>query len=30
MSEVANLNKKEHLGDPSVDDRIILQWIFKK
>jgi hypothetical protein len=22
--------KKDHLGDPSIDRRIILRWIFRK
>jgi hypothetical protein len=30
IAEVVNLNKKEYLGDPTVDDRKILKWIFKK
>jgi len=25
-----NLNKRDHLGDPSIDGRIILRWIFTK
>jgi len=25
-----NLREKDHLGDPSVDGRIILRWIFRK
>jgi len=25
-----NLREKEHLGDPGVDVRIILRWIFTK
>ena len=25
-----NLGEREHLGDPVVDARIILRWIFKK
>jgi hypothetical protein len=25
-----NLRKRDHWGDPGVDERIILRWIFKK
>jgi len=25
-----NLSKRDHLGDPGVDRRIILRWIFRK
>jgi hypothetical protein len=25
-----NLNERDHWGDPGVDGRIILRWIFKK
>jgi hypothetical protein len=25
-----NLRKRDHLGDPGVDGRIILRWIFRK
>ena len=25
-----NLRDREHLGDPGVDGRIILRWIFNK
>ena len=24
-----NLRERDHLGDPGVDERIILRWIFK-
>ena len=24
------LSKRDHLGDPGVDERIILRWIFRK
>jgi len=27
---LANLRKKVHRGDPDVDERIILRWIFRK
>jgi hypothetical protein len=27
---VGNMRKRDHWGDPSVDRRIILRWIFKK
>jgi hypothetical protein len=27
---VGDLREGDHLGDPSVDGRIILKWIFKK
>jgi hypothetical protein len=27
---VGNLRERDHLGDPSVDGRIILRWIFRK
>ena len=27
---VGNLRKRDHLGDPGVDGRIILRWIFRK
>jgi len=26
----ANLSERDHLGDPDVDWRIILRWIFRK
>ena len=25
-----SLNERDHLGDPGIDDRIILRWIFRK
>jgi hypothetical protein len=25
-----NLGKRDHLGGPGVDDRIILKWVLKK
>jgi hypothetical protein len=25
-----NLRERDHLGDPSVDGRIILRWMFRK
>jgi hypothetical protein len=25
-----NLRERDHLGDPGVDERIILRWIFRK
>jgi hypothetical protein len=25
-----NLRERDHLGDPSIDERIILRWIFRK
>jgi hypothetical protein len=25
-----NLRERDHLGDPDVDGRIILRWIFEK
>ena len=25
-----NLSERDYLGDPSVDERIILRWIFRK
>jgi hypothetical protein len=27
---LGNLRKREHWGDPDVDGRIILEWIFRK
>jgi hypothetical protein len=27
---VRNLRERDHLGDPGVDGRIILRWIFRK
>jgi hypothetical protein len=28
--ERVNLRERDHLGDPGVDGRIILRWIFRK
>jgi hypothetical protein len=25
-----NLNERDHLEDPGIDERIILRWIFRK
>jgi hypothetical protein len=25
-----NLRERGHLGDPGIDERIILRWIFRK
>jgi hypothetical protein len=30
MGLVGNLRVRVHLGDPVVDERIILKWIFRK
>jgi hypothetical protein len=27
---VGNLRVRDHLGDPGVDERIILMWIFRQ
>ena len=27
---VQNMSKRDHLGDPGLDERIILRWIFRK
>ena len=27
---VGNLRERNHLGDPGIDGRIILRWIFRK
>jgi len=29
-NEMGNLREREHWGDPDVDGRIILSWIFGK
>jgi hypothetical protein len=29
-SPVGNLMERDHLGDPDVDGRIMLRWIFRK
>jgi len=28
--ERGNLRERDHLGDPDVDGRVILRWIFRK
>jgi hypothetical protein len=30
LSEWGNLRVKDHLGEPGVDGRIILRWVFRK
>jgi hypothetical protein len=25
-----NLNERDHFGDPGIDGRILLRWIFRK
>ena len=30
LSVVGNMKERDNLGDPSVDGRIILSWIFRK
>jgi hypothetical protein len=30
LVEWGNLRERDHLGDPGVDGRIILRWIFSK
>jgi hypothetical protein len=30
VAEWGNLRERDHLGDPAVDGRIILRWIFRK
>jgi hypothetical protein len=27
---VGNLRERDHVGDPGVDEKIILSWIFRK
>ena len=27
---VGNIQERDHLGDPGVDGRIMLRWIFRK
>jgi hypothetical protein len=27
---VGNIRERDHLGDPGIDVRIILRWIFRK
>jgi hypothetical protein len=27
---LGNLRERDHLGDPGIDGRIILRWIFRK
>ena len=27
---MGNLRERDHLGDPGLDERIILRWIFRK
>ena len=27
---MGNLRERDHLGDPGIDGRIILRWIFRK
>jgi hypothetical protein len=27
---LGNLRERDHWGDPGVDERIILEWIFRK
>jgi len=30
LSGTGNLRERDHWGDPDVDGRIILRWIFRK
>jgi len=30
LAERGNLRERDHLGDPGIDGRIILRWIFRK
>ena len=27
---MGNLRERDHFGDPGIDERIILRWIFRK
>jgi hypothetical protein len=30
VNPILNLRERDHWGDPDVDGRIILRWIFRK